>query len=425
MLPTDERPRHSPHAFLYSAVSGLEAAAAWLFEGSKRAEELQHQLVFEALAARHGGFRDDVASEVRQQVLAAIGAGIDLPTARAAFDAVLEPVLIEVLRSLTESHYYTEHHGVISRIVEEELHHSGGPCESDAVYQAAIAGAVKTLTCPFFSRPLSVILGAGTSALGFRIREIFRRARTVRGVDPARVFGLCPMLRGDAQPLAMSAWARQRVRGDFLSPMLQTLRVYLNPDQQPSARAIEAAVVKAAAELVREARFNVVRSGVELYRLTDPAVTVRRMSDGVDLVNVPLPTHGAHELTVDGFVRRIARRERVLRKTRAGWWDPSTADHLPTAELNAMPVVSGVVASVSSLAHLPGNVEWSGFATPEATEGATYNVLITGNRPGSFVLSLACDHCSVDGHVMGEFGLALAERAGGLLGCAPPRIVEG
>ncbi len=404
-----------PGAALYSAVSGLEGAAAWLFEGSKRAEEIQHQLIFEALAARHGGWLPDVASEVQEQVLTAIGAYDDADTARAAFDAVLEPVLIEVLKALADSHDVPEWAGVLGRIVEEELHHSGGPCESDAVYQAALRGAVKTLTCPYFARPLGAILGAETSALGFRIREIFRRARTVRGVDPARVFGLCPMLRGDAERMPMSSWAQQRVRGEFLSPMLQSVRVAGAPDPYPSPRAIEAAVVKAAALLVRRPEFNIVRVGPELYRLTDPVVTVRRMSDGVDLVNVPLPTHDAAELTVDGFVRRIARRERVLRRSRTGWWEP--ADALPNAELNALPVVSGVVATVSSLAHQVSEFEWSGFATPEATEGATYNVLITGNTPGrGFTLSIACDHRAVDGHVMGSFGLALAGGAKELLG---------
>lgn len=411
----------SAEALLYSAIAGLEGAAAWLFdESSKHAEELQHQLILEGLAARTGGFRVEVACEVQDQVLVAIDAGGDIDIARAAFDAVLEPVLIEVLKSVAA---YTADGGerlVLERIVMEEEHHSGGPCESDEVYRAALAGAVKTLTCPYFSRPLGVMLGPETSALGFRIREIFRRARTVRGVDPARVFGLCPMLRGDVEPLACSQWPRQRMRGAFLAPMLQQIRVEPSatltlPFVYPSARAIEAAVTKAAAELVREPRFNVVRAADWLYRLTDPVVTVRRMSDGVDLVNVPLPTHDAGELTVDGFVRRIARRERILRKTLGGWWDP--ADGLPSDELDALPVVTGVLATVSSLAHQVAPFEWHGFATPEAREGATYNVLITGNSPGrGFSLSVACDHRAVDGHVMGEFGLALAARAAALLG---------
>lgn len=405
----------NPNSALYSAVSGLEGAAAFLFDGSKRAEEIQHQLIFEALAARHGGWLPDVASEVQEQVLGAIGAYNDMDIARAAFDAVLEPVLIEVLKALADSHDVPEWAGVLDRIVQEELHHSGGPCESDAVYQAALRGAVKTLTCPFFSRPLGALLGAETSALGYRIREIFRRARTVRGVDPARVFGLCPMLRGDAVALPVSTWAQQRMRGRFLAPMLQHVRIEGAPNPYPSPRAIEAAVVKAAAELVREERFNVVRAAGDLYRLTDPVVTVRRMSDGVDLVNVPLPTHDAAELSVEAFVRRIARRERVLRKSLSGWWDP--CDGLPMDELDALPVVTGVVATVSSLAHQVSQFEWSGFAPPEAREGATYNVLVTGNSPGrGFSLSIACDHRAIDGHVMGSFGLALAGRVSALLG---------
>jgi hypothetical protein len=305
---------------------------------------------------------------------------------------------------------------VVARIVEEEIHHSGGPCETDVVYAAAVRGAVKTLTCPFFSRPLTVVLGPETSALGFQIREIFRRARTVRGVDPARVFGLCPMLRGEVEPLLpMSAWAKQRVRGSFLSPMLQTIRLDGAPDPYPTPRAIEAAVVKAAAELVRDPQFNVVRVGEWLYKLADPVVTVRRMSDGVDLVNVPLPTHDADQLSVDAFVRRIARRDRILRKTRDGWWDPS--NDLPTDEVLALPVVSGVIATISSLAHQVSPFEWHGFATPETSEGATYNVLITGNVPGrGFSLSVACDHRAIDGNVMGEFGLALSARTAELLG---------
>ena len=409
------------YSFLYSAISGLEAAAADLFSGSKRAEELQHRLMVEALAARCGGLRADVAEAVRGQVLAAVGGPSDL--GRAAFDAVLEPVLIAVMQAMLESPRNEEDGAVLARIIEEELHHSGGPCASDEVYRAALAGAVKTLTCPYFSRPLGAIMGSGTGTLWLRIREIFRRARTVRGADPARVFGLCPALRGDADELAQSAWTRQRVRGEFLSPMLQALRVeprmrpdWAAPGLWPTPRAIEATVAKAAAEVVRDPRFNVVRSGTRLYRLADPVVAVRRLGRG-DLVSVPLPSHGAERVTVDGFARRIARRERILRGTRAGWWDPAACD-LPAAEVNAIPVVSGVAVTVSSLAHLgaPG-VEWHGFATPEESEGATYNVLVTGNAPGrGFTLSIACDHRSVDGHIMGEFGLALAARAGELLG---------
>ncbi len=411
----------SPYAFLYSALAGLEAAAAFLFkpQPDKAAEEIQHQLVMEALAARHGGFDRRVATAVRRQVLDAIGYNVldgeQMARARAAFDSVLEPVLIEVLRAVAAAAVKPREGAVLRRIVTEEEHHSGGPCESDDVYHAALRGAVKTLTCPFFSRPLSAILGSETSALGGRIRDIFRRARTVRH-DPARVFGLCPMLRGEGEPLPMSAWARQRVRGDFLAPMLQTIRVPNPAGVAWSARAIEAAVTKAAALLVREPQFNVVRSGVELYRLADPVVTVRRMSDGVDLVNVPLPTHGAEQMSVDAFARRIVRRERTLRRSLAGWWDPAGDDALPMAELDAIPVVSGVVATVSSLAHLQSPVEWSGYATPETHEGATFNVLVTGNSPAGFSLSIACDHRSVDGHTMGEFGLALAERTGDLLG---------
>lgn len=396
------------HAFLYSAISGLEAAAAALFpDGSKHAEELQHQLVFEALAARAGGFHPHVASELCEQVLRAIGSREDVDTARAAFDSVLEPVLIAALQTLPQD-------GVIARIVEEEIHHSGGPCESDEVYQAALRGAVKTLTCPFFARPLSVILGPQTSNLGLRVREIFRQARPQRGPDPARVFGLCPIMRGATEPLPANDWVRQRVRAQFLAPMLQQIRVPIQ--SSPSPRAVEAAVAKAAAELVRLPRFNAVRVGTDMFRLLDPAVTVRRMSDGESLVNVPLPTHDAAELSVDGMARRIARRERILRKSRAGWWDPTGNDGLPTAEMHAIPTVTGAIATVSSLAHQSSEFEWSGYATPELTEGATYNVLITGYLPESgFSLSLACDHRSIDGHLMGEFGLALAGRVQQLL----------
>lgn len=404
-------------SFLYSALSGLEAAAADLFEGSKRTEELQHQLMLEAMAARRGGFRVHVAEAVRGQVLAAIGSWDDIETARAAFDAVLEPVLIAVLQALVPYAAPAHEGAVLGRIVQDELHHSGGPCESDAVYQAALAGAVKTLTCPFFARPLASILGPETSTLGLRVREIFRTARADRSwgnIDSARVFGLCPIMRGATEALPMNDWQRQRVRAQFLSPMLQAVPVPVA--SAPSARAIEAAVTKAAAELVRLERFNVIRVGHELHRLLDPAVTVRRMSDGESLVNVPLPTHDAAELTVDGYVRRIARRERILRKSRAGWWDPAGNDGLPMAELYAIPTVTGAVATVSSLAHQISGADWHGFAAPEATEGATYNVLITGNVPGrGFTLSVACDHRSVDGHLMGEFGLALAARSAALL----------
>lgn len=410
----------SAEALLYSAISGLEWAAADLFTGSKRAEELQHRLIFEALAARAGGLNLDVARSMRDQVLAAIDFESDADTARAAFDSILEPVLIAVMQAMQPRLTSHDEADVVERIVDEEIHHSGGPCESVAVYAAAVRGAVKTLTCPFFARPLTVVLGPETSALGFHIREIFRRARTVRGVDPARVFGLCPMLRGEAEPLPMSAWAKQRVRGTFLSPMLQAVRVEHPAGTiavgYPSPRAIEAAVVKAAAELVRDPRFNVVLAGEFLYRLADPVVTVRRMSDGVDLVNVPLPTHDAAQLSVDGFVRRIARRDRILRKTRDGWWDPA-GDGAPSEDVLALPVVSGVIATISSLAHQVSPFDWYGFATPETSEGATYNVLITGNAPGrGFSLSIACDHRAIDGHVMGEFGLALSARAAQLLG---------
>jgi len=409
----------TPLAFIYSAVSGLEAAAAYLFAGTdKAAEERGHQLIFEALAARAGRFDRPVAAAVRRQVLAAIGAratdGAAMDTARGAFDSVLEPVLIEVLRSLLRASLPARHRATVERIVVEEEHHSGGPCGSDEVYQAALRGAVKTLTCPFFARPLSALLGPETSALGLRVREIFRQARAAKGPDPARIFGLCPIMRGATAPLPMNDWTRQRVRGRFLSPMLQVLRVPVAGS--PSPRAVEAAVAKAAAELVAEPRFNAVRVGHEMFALIDPAIVVRRMSDGQSLVNVPLPAHGAAEMKVDGFARRIARRERVLRKSRAGWWDPSANDGLPMAELHAIPTVSGVAATVSSLAHQPGP-EWHGFAAPEESEGATYNVLVTGYAPGSgFSLSVACDHRSIDGHVMGEFGIALAARAGALLG---------
>lgn len=411
-----------PEAYLYSAIAGLERASASLFRDmpKKYREELNHELIFEALAQRAGGFREDIASEVHNQVLTSVVAvsggrpAHNFDLGRQAFDAILEPVLTAVIRTVDET--FDHGHPILAQIVAEEEAHSNQIVDWDPnAWWQALQGAVKTLTCPFFARPLSAMVGSQTSDLGLRIRQIFSDARPSRGFDPSRVFGLCPLQRGATSALEMSNWEEQRVRADFMGPMLQVIDIERPGYAWCGERAplepafVEAIVTKAVAETVRTPIFNLVRSGLQLHRLVEPVVMVRRWANAPryrGLINVPLPTHDAASIVPKGFANRIARRQRVLEESAEAWWTPS----VPLGDLLEIPTITGAVASVSSLARLPGTFNWHGFATPENSEGATYNVLVTDNHSDGFKLSIACDHRTIDGHIMGEFGLAVAAR---------------